>query len=113
MKTRREAIQSSLVIGAGSLLTFGQTKPASGKQDEEETVDNDTASVMAAGMTEEEALCWKKTAECAAAFFALPELHPMDDHEVASAIHVIQNKLLSRPTYRKYVEEAKARLGDD
>jgi hypothetical protein len=32
----------------------------------------------------------------------------MDDHEVAHAIHVIQNKLLGRPTYRKYLETAKA-----
>jgi len=34
--------------------------------------------------------------------------HPMDDHEVAHAIHVIQHKLLARPTYRKYLEMAKA-----
>ena len=26
----------------------------------------------------------------------------MDKQEIATAIHVIQNKLLSRPTYRKY-----------
>ena len=40
-------------------------------------------------------------------FFNLPELHPMDRQEVASAIHILQNKLLSRPTYRKYIEAAK------
>ena len=38
----------------------------------------------------------------------LPELHPTDRPEVATAIHVLQNKLLARPTYRKYLEEAKA-----
>lgn len=32
----------------------------------------------------------------------MPKLHVMDDHEVAHDAHVIQNKLLGRPTYRKY-----------
>jgi hypothetical protein len=41
-------------------------------------------------------------------FFALPKLHPMDDHEVAHATHAIQHKLLSRPAYRRYLELAKA-----
>jgi hypothetical protein len=30
----------------------------------------------------------------------------MDDHEVAHAIHVIQNKLLGRPAYRQYLKLA-------
>lgn len=68
--------------------------------------------VMAAGMTADEATCWALTAEAAGAFFALPELHPMDRQEVASAIHIIQNKLLSRPTYRRYLELAKAAYGE-
>ena len=34
-------------------------------------------------------------------FFGLPHLHPMDDHEVAHAIHVVQSKLLSRAAYRR------------
>lgn len=67
--------------------------------------------VMGAGMTAEEADCWAATAEAAGKFFELPELHPMDRQEVASAIHIIQNKLLSRPTYRKYLELAKAARG--
>jgi hypothetical protein len=58
-------------------------------------------------MTEAEADCWELAAKLAGAFFALPKLHPMDNQEVATAIHVIQNKLLSRPTYRKYLELAK------
>ena len=62
---------------------------------------------MQAGMTEDEADCWEKIAEAAGAFFALPELHPLDKAEVATAVHVIQNKLLGRPTYRKYLEIAK------
>ena len=59
-------------------------------------------------MTEAEADCWAATAEAAGKFFALPKLHVMDDHEVAHAIHVIQHKLLARPTYRRYLELAKA-----
>jgi hypothetical protein len=31
----------------------------------------------------------------------------MDKQEVATAIHVVQNKLLSRPTYRRYLESFK------
>ena len=62
---------------------------------------------MGAGMTEAEAECWSLAAKAAGAFFALPELHPMDKQEIAQAIHIVQNKLLSRPTYRKYLELAK------
>lgn len=60
--------------------------------------------VMQVGMTEAEAECWLLAAELAGRFFELPELHPMDSQEVATAIHVIQNKLLSRPTYRDYLD---------
>ena len=58
--------------------------------------------VIQSGLTEAEADCWVAVAQAAGKFFDLPELHPMDEQEVAQAIHVIQNKLLSRPTYRKY-----------
>lgn len=64
--------------------------------------------VLAVGMTDAEAECWLFSAQAAGAFFSLPELHPMDRQEVASAIHILQNKLLSRPTYRQYLEKAKA-----
>ena len=64
--------------------------------------------VTAVGMTEAEADCWELAANLAGKFFSLPELHPMDRQEIATAIHVVQNKLLSRPTYRKYLEIAKA-----
>ena len=69
---------------------------------------DDHQRVVAAGMTEEEATCWDAVADAAGKFFALPKLHSMDDHEVAQAIHIIQHKLLARPTYRKYLELAKA-----
>ncbi len=67
----------------------------------------DRQAVLAAGMTEAEADCWAATADAAGKFFALPELHPMDRQEVATAIHVLQNKLLGRPVYRVYRETAK------
>jgi hypothetical protein len=63
--------------------------------------------VIACGLTKAEADCWVAVAAAAGKFFDLPKLHPMDDHEVAQAIHVIQHKLLSRPAYRKYKELAK------
>jgi hypothetical protein len=62
--------------------------------------------VMSLGFTEEEAECWVLAASVAGKFFSLPDLHPMDDHEVAHATHVIQSKLLSRPAYRRYLELA-------
>jgi len=68
--------------------------------------------VIASGLTEGEADCWELAARTAGAFFALPELHPMDKQEVANAIHVIQNKLLSRPTYRTYLETARKARGE-
>jgi hypothetical protein len=64
--------------------------------------------VLSVGMTELEADCWELAGNLAGKFFALPQLHPMDKQEVATAIHVIQNKLLSRPTYRRYLESFKA-----
>jgi hypothetical protein len=63
--------------------------------------------VMACGFTEAEADCWVVLADAAGKFFALPTPHSMDDHEVAHATHVIQQKLLGRPTYRRYLELAK------
>jgi hypothetical protein len=63
--------------------------------------------MMSLGFTEEEAECWMLAASVAGKFFILPDLHPMDDHEVAHAIHVVQSKLLSRPVYRRYLELAR------
>ena len=61
-------------------------------------------------MTEAEADCWEAIAKAAGKFFDLPKLHPMDDQEIAQAIHIVQNKLLGRPTYRRYLEMAKAEI---
>lgn len=102
--TRRNAIQ--LAASTGLTAALGADAEAQDTKDEKQPM-TDRDFVLAAGMTPEEADCWAATAEAAGKFFALPELHPMDRQEVASAIHIVQNKLLSRPTYRKYLETAK------
>lgn len=66
----------------------------------------DRDRVIACGLTDDEADCWELAATLARKLFALPKLHQMDDHEVAHAIHVIQNKLLGRPAYRQYLQLA-------
>lgn len=76
-----------------------RAQAAVGQDDRWETEREYVASI---GFTEAEAECWEFTARVAGSFFDLPELHEMDAQEVAQAIHVIQNKLMSRPTYRRY-----------
>ena len=98
--TRRTAVAAALAGGASTAF-LGDDLNA---QQKEEKLTKDQKIIMSAGMNKKEAECWKKTAEAAAAFFAHEELHPLDKAEVATAIHVIQNKLLGRPTYRKYRE---------
>lgn len=117
---RRSVIKHGIAGGvAGSSLLAGlaaaegpgrqDDKNISDKQDKNQTDSKDRQAVIAAGFTEAEADCWAATAHAAATFFELPELHPMDKSEVASAIHIIQNKLLSRPTYRKYLDFHKSK----
>lgn len=104
--SRRAALKSGMV-GAATLLPAGLAshEVLTNVQDDIKT---DKECIMAAGLTEAEADCWEKIAAAAGAFFQLPQLHPEDNKEVAVAIHVVQNKLLGRPTYRKYLEVAKA-----
>jgi hypothetical protein len=103
--TRRAALQ--LGGGLGLAAAVGAA-PADDQKPKPPMSDRDC--VLGAGMTADEADCWAAAADVAGKFFALPKMHPMDAQEVANAIHVIQNKLLSRPTYRKYLELAKARV---
>lgn len=100
--SRRTAI--GLTTAASTLALITKPPQASEQTAEEDGYDAqaERAYVMKCGMTAEEADCWIAVADAAAKFFELEELHPMDDQEVAQAIHVIQNKLLSRPTYRRY-----------
>lgn len=104
--TRRTLLQS---LGALSLL--GVTAPEAAAQGKPDAFAAEKERMVSLGMTEAEADCWIKVAEAAGAFLRLPELHPMDKQEVATAFHVVQNKLLSRPTYRAYLEKARAAAG--
>jgi len=107
--SRRRLLAAGAAAAGGGAL-FAALAPAAAQDAAKDDVDTDRdrGFVMGAGMTAGEAEAWRLAGELAGAFFALPELHPMDKQEVASAIHVVQNKLLSRPTYRKYLELAKA-----
>lgn len=103
--TRRQALKLSslgLAVAGGSVLA--DDKQGDDKKPAKKT---DRECVMEAGMTADEADCWELIAKAAGKFFELPQQHPMDKQEVASAIHIVQNKLLSRPTYRKYLEAHK------
>ena len=101
--TRRTALQFAPLLGLTAALGAAE------QPEEKKKTDRDF--VLEAGMTPEEADCWEFAAKTAGKFFELAKLHPMDVQEVATAIHVIQNKLLSRPTYRKYLELAKKASG--
>ena len=106
--TRREVVGA--VALAGALALGGLTPAPAGADDKPPSALDEKAErqhVVACGLTEAEADCWVLTARAAGKFFELPKLHPMDDHEVAQAIHVIQHKLLSRPAYRRYKGLAK------
>ena len=105
--SRRTAIKTAIVGGSvAALANAAISSQAQAKTNEE--IKTDKQCIMEAGLTEEEADCWAKVADAAGSFFKLPTLHPEDAKEVAAAIHVVQNKLLGRPTYRKYLEVAKA-----
>ena len=103
---RRLALQLGVDLGLAAAGAAPAVEPQGGKDAKPKGTDRD--AVLAAGMTADEADCWKLPAALAGKFFALPKMHPMDTQEVATAIHVIQNKLLSRPTYRRYLETLKA-----
>ncbi|HKB02413.1 MAG TPA: twin-arginine translocation signal domain-containing protein [Gemmataceae bacterium] len=106
--TRRDALKLAAAVGVVAAVGAATTATA---DEIPKPAQTDRDRVIAAGLTEAEADCWEVTAQAAGKFFALPELHPSDKHEVAQAIHIIQHKLLSRPTYRKYLELSKAAAG--
>jgi hypothetical protein len=97
-------MKSAVVARTSTRVVASNAQAAAGRTEQEE---QDRPRVLECGMTEAEADCWELVARAAGTFFQLPDLHPMDDHEVAQAIHVVQSKLLSRPTYRKYLALAK------
>jgi hypothetical protein len=103
--TRRDALGRSAQMGMLGLLASGGVAGAAAPADDEAAVRAvDRECVIASGMTETEADCWEQAGILAGKLLALPELHPMERQEISSAIHIIQYRLLSRPTYRKYRE---------
>jgi hypothetical protein len=103
--TRREALRRAAAAGVVALAGPAAGAAADeGKKSEGDWKAQERQRVMACGMTEAEADCWVLVAQAAGKFFELPKLHPMDEQEVSQAIHVVQNKLLGRPTYRRYKE---------
>lgn len=114
-----EASLAEFVAKQGELSRQDETQDSEARpklSDEEiERLNSDEVQkdlVKGVGMTDAEADCWLAAAKVAGLFFELPELHPMDQQEIASAVHIIQNKLLSRPTYREYLAAAKRAYGD-
>jgi hypothetical protein len=105
--TRRKAVSATALAGAVALGSLTPGEAAAEGPDSDLDDKAERQRVIACGMTEAEADCWLLTAKAAGKFFELPKLHPMDDHEVAHAIHVIQHKLLGRPAYRRYKDLAK------
>jgi hypothetical protein len=110
--TRRGAL--ALAATAGAALwgaayanpVDDKDRPKTAMTDKDRALDRER--VLACGLTAAEADCWDAVGVAAGKFFELPKLHPMDDHEVAHAIHVLQHKLLSRPAYRRYLELARS-----
>ncbi len=97
--TRRQMLKATSV--AGVLLGTGASALARKKALVQERFLLERDFVMEAGMTEAEADCWDDASAFAGAYLRLT---PMDsDHEHIHAIHVLQEKLMVRPTYRRYL----------
>jgi hypothetical protein len=105
--TRRGILHGAAGAGLVTLLAPGRPADAADEKKAAEA-NRDRECILASGLTEAEADCWELTAKAAGKYFELPELHPMERQEIANAIHTIQYRLLSRPTYRKYKETHKA-----
>ena len=101
--TRRNALKLA-AAACGTSLTLRANADESCESNDADAAmwAEQRAKVLAAGFTPDEAECWELVARASGKFFELPVLHELDAHEVSEAIHVIQNKLLSRPTYRIY-----------
>jgi hypothetical protein len=101
--SRRDVVGAAALAGAVALAGLSPGRAAAEDKPKPEFDEKkEKEHVMSVGLSEAEADCWIAVAKAAGSFFELPKLHPMDDQEVAQAIHVIQHKLLSRPAYRKY-----------
>ena len=98
---RRQALTLGATAGAAALLPT----PASAQEQDRWAAERE--KVRASGMTAAEADCWVKVAQATDALLALPKLHVMDEQDITEAVHVLQYKLLARPTYRRYLDISK------
>lgn len=104
--TRREVIGPAALVGVVALAGMASSASAAGKRSGALDDKAERERVLACDFTEEEADCWMLLLKAAEKFLELPKLHSMDDHELTHAIHVLQERLLSRPAYRRYKELA-------
>jgi hypothetical protein len=58
-------------------------------------------------MTKEEKKVFFASGELYSSFTRLKKLHPSDQREVEFHIHAIQNIILARPAYKKYLKTLK------
>ena len=65
---------------------------------------NERERAVSVGLTEQEAECWELAGTLASRLYRLPTLHDTDWHDMVHAIHIIQDKLLARPAYWKYLQ---------
>lgn len=101
---RREMLKTAaLASGAAFQCPTGMRCDMDSKE-----VAMDRKHVLAAGFTDAEADCWEALADVAGKYLDLPVLHKGDQEEDAKAIHFLQFRLMSRPTYRKYLEAARS-----
>jgi hypothetical protein len=101
--TRRSILHGVTGAGLVALLAPGGSADAADEGEAEE-LKIVRESMLASGMTEAEAECVEFARQLTGKLFKLPEMSPMDKPEITLALHIIQNHLLSRPTYRKFQE---------
>lgn len=58
------------------------------------------------GMTPGEFDAWNALGKAAGLIMKLPVMHPQQRLEDSAAIHVLQERLLARPTYRAYLRDS-------
>lgn len=73
---------------------------------------NERDRALAVGLTGQEAECWELAGTLAGRLYNLPTLHETDWHDLVHAIHIVQNRLLARPAYRKYLQLAAEQAGE-
>ena len=107
--SRRQAVGVAAAAGALAVAIATEAPAAEAADEKPRAIDEraERQRALACGLTEAEADCWVLVGKAASKFFELPKLHPTDDHETMHALHALQNKLLSRPAYRRYLELTK------